>query len=127
MRREVLGAEYVEKARAEADAFTADLQDYLNENVWGQVWIRPGLDRKTRSLITITVLACGGKSTELKAHTIGALRNGCTPDQIKEVFLHLAAYAGAPVAVEAFRVAQPAIAAARQTSGRGKAPNRGRR
>lgn len=111
MRREVLGGEYVDRARAEADAFTAELQDFLNENVWGQVWTRPGLDRKIRSLITLTVLACGGRTTELKAHTVGALRNGCTPDHIKELFLQLAVYAGAPVAVEAFRAAQPAIAA----------------
>jgi len=110
VRRQVLGEDYVEQALAQADGFGLDFQDFLNEHVWGAIWTRPGLDRRTRSLVTLAVLATRGKTTELKAHTVGALRNGCTPQEIKEVFLHLAAYAGAPVAVEAFRVAQPVVA-----------------
>jgi len=116
VRQQVLGEEYVAKGRADADAFTTELQDYLNEFCWGVVWTRPGLDRKTRSLITLAVLATTGKSAELKAHTLGALRNGSTPDEIKEVFFQLAVYAGVPAAVEAFRAAQPVIAAVRQNS-----------
>ncbi len=127
VRRQVLGEEYVAKGLAEADAFTAELQDYLNEFCWGVVWTRPGLERKTRSLITLAVLATTGKSTELKAHTLGALRNGSTPEEIKEVFFQLAVYAGVPVAVEAFRVAQPVIAAARQKDTASPAKGRDRK
>ena len=116
VRRQVLGPEYVDRARAEADEFTAELQDYLNANVWGAIWTRPGLERKSRSLITLAVLATTGKTAELKAHTLGALRNGWTPAELKEVFLQVSVYAGMPAAVEAFRAAQPVIAAAGQRS-----------
>src|ERR687886_1786244 len=109
-RREVLGDEYVDRSLSGADEFTEELQDYLNENCWGFAWTRPGLERKVRSLVTIAVLAATNKSQELKTHTLGALRNGCTPEEIKEVFLHLAIYAGVPTAVDAFRIAQPVVA-----------------
>lgn len=116
LRREVLGDEYVNQALVAADQFTGDLQEHLNRFCWGVVWTRPGLDRRTRSLITLAILAVTGKTTELRAHTLGAIRNGCTDDEIKEVFLHLAIYGGVPSAVEAFRAAQPVIAARKDVS-----------
>jgi 4-carboxymuconolactone decarboxylase len=109
VRREVLGDEYVDRAAANADSFTQDLQDYLNKFCWGVAWTRTGLDRRTRSLITLAILGAAGKTTEIKTHTLGALRNGCTPEEIKEVFLHLATYVGVPSTVEAFRAAQPVV------------------
>jgi len=111
VRREVLGPEYVDRALNAADAFTRDLQDYLSSNCWGAVWVRPGLDRRSRSLATLTALAATGKWTEFKTHVRGALRNGCTAEELKELFLHLAVYLGVPTAVEAFRAAQPIVAA----------------
>ena len=110
MRRKVLGDQYVEEALGNADDFTRPWQDFLNEHCWGSVWPRQGLSPKIRSMITLVALASTGKFTELKAHTRGALRNGCTPDEIREIFMHLAVYAGVPTAVEAFRAAQPVIA-----------------
>jgi len=110
VRRQVLGDEYVERALENADAWTAEFQRHLNTFCWGVAWTRPGLDRRTRSLLTLAILGATGKTTELKGHTLGALRNGCTPEEIREVFLHLAVYAGAPSAVEAFRAAQPVVA-----------------
>jgi 4-carboxymuconolactone decarboxylase len=110
VRKEVVGEEYVAKALESADDFTKELQDFITESCWGLVWTRPGLERKTRSLITLGILAATNKYTEIKAHTRGALRNGCTPDEIKEVFLHCFVYSGVPSALEAFRAAQPVIA-----------------
>ena len=110
VRREVLGPEYVDRALAAADDFTRDWQDWVSENCWGLVWTRPGLDRKTRSLLVLAILTATNHYTELKAHTLGALRNGCTPEEIQEVFLQCSVYAGTPAAVEAFRAAQPVIA-----------------
>ena len=110
LRRRVLGDEYVDHALQNADAFTAELQEQLNSNCWGNVWPRPGLDLKTRSMITLTALVALGKVAELKTHTLGALRNGCSADEIKEVFLHLIPYMGFPAAITAFQVAQPVVA-----------------
>ncbi len=109
-RREVLGSEYVDKSLAAADEFTQEMQDFASEQAWGVVWTRPGLERKTRSLVTLAILASTNKYTELKAHTRGALRNGCSVQEIKEVFLQCAVYAGVPSGMEAFRAAQPVIA-----------------
>ena len=109
VRRAVMGDEYVNQSLAAADDFTRDLQDYLNRNVWGGAWSRPGLDLKTRSLLTNVLLTALGKPAELASHTRGALRNGCTPDEIKEAILHAAVYAGIPAAVEAFRAARPVV------------------
>ena len=109
-RREVLGSEYVDKSLAAADAFTMEIQEFATEQAWGVVWTRPGLERKTRSLVTLAILASTNKYTELKAHTRGALRNGCSVQEIKEVFLQCAVYAGMPSGMEAFRAAQPVIA-----------------
>lgn len=108
-RREVLGDEYVDGALAAADGFTEALQDYVTEFVWGVAWTRPGLDRRVRSLVNIGMLAARGQAHELKAHTRGALRNGCSPEEIQEVLLQVAMYAGTPAAVDGFRVAHPVV------------------
>ena len=110
LRRRVLGAEYVDQALKNADAFTVELQEQLNASCWGNVWSRAGLDLKTRSMITLTALAAMGKVAEVKTHTLGALRNGCSADEIKEVFLHLIPYAGFPAVITAFQAAQPVVA-----------------
>ena len=109
-RREVLGAEYVDRALAGADDFTRPFQEYVTMQAWDAVWNRPGLDRKTRSIINLAVLTALGRSTELALHARGALNNGVTPEEIREVFIQLGGYAGFPAAVEAFRTVQPIIA-----------------
>jgi 4-carboxymuconolactone decarboxylase len=111
IRREVLTPEFVEAAYKDANDFSRDVQDYVTEHAWGAVWARPGLDLRTRSLITISLLAALGIEVELKRHIAAAIRNGCTPGEIKEAFLQTAVYAGAPRAVDAFRIATPIIAA----------------
>ena len=110
IRRRVLGSDYVDRALSSADSFTEELQEQLSANCWGGAWLRPGIDLKTRSMITLTALAVSGKVAELKTHTLGALRNGCSPDEIKEVFLHLIPYAGFPTDITAFQAAQPVVA-----------------
>ncbi|WP_136413962.1 MULTISPECIES: 4-carboxymuconolactone decarboxylase [Oxalobacteraceae] len=112
MRKQVMGEEFVEKAFANADAFTMPLQEFITRNAWGTVWCREGLDLKTRSLITVSMLTALGRAHELKGHVRGALNNGATPEEIREVLLHAAVYCGAPLAVDAFRVAQEVVAAA---------------
>ena len=108
VRREVLGDDYVEPSikRGAEDEFTRKLQQFVTEHAWGTVWCSDGLDRKTRSTINIALLAAMGRSAELKLHTRGAITNGMTKDEIAEVFLQIAVYAGAPAAVEAFREAK---------------------
>lgn len=109
VRREVLGDEYVDKALASATEFTKPLQDLVTENCWGEVWARGVIPRKTRSLITIATPAALRASTELKAHVLGALRNGCTVEEIQDVLLHTTVYCGVPAGVEAFRAAKDVI------------------
>jgi 4-carboxymuconolactone decarboxylase len=109
-RREVLGDDYVEASIEQTTPFTADFQDLITRYAWGETWTRPGLDRKTRSCITLTALMARGLPEELALHVRGALRNGLTEEEIKEVFLHGAVYCGAPAARAAFAVAQRAIA-----------------
>lgn len=106
MRKQVMGEDFVEKAFANADEFTMPLQEFITRNAWGTVWCRDGLDLKTRSLITISMLTALGRAHELKGHLRGALNNGATPEEIREVLLHAAVYCGAPLAVDAFRTAQ---------------------
>ena len=106
MRKQVMGEDFVEKAFANADEFTMPLQEFITRNAWGTVWCRGGLDLKTRSLITISMLTALGRAHELKGHLRGALDNGATPEEIREVLLHAAVYCGAPLAVDAFRTAQ---------------------
>jgi 3-oxoadipate enol-lactonase/4-carboxymuconolactone decarboxylase len=106
VRREVLGDAHVDAAMADASAFTADFQDLITRYAWGEVWARPGLDRRTRSCITLTALVAGGHHHELALHLRAARRNGLTWDEIKEVLLQAAIYCGVPAANSAFAVAQ---------------------
>lgn len=106
VRRAVLGDEYVDKAMANADAFTRPLQEFVTEWCWGGVWTRPGLPRKTRSLLNLAMLTALNRPHEIKAHVRGALNNGVTREEIVEVFLQAGVYAGVPAAVDAFRSAK---------------------
>ena len=115
MRKMVMGEAFVEKAFTNATEFTMPLQDFVTRNAWGTVWCRDGLDLKTRSLITISMLTALGRAHELKGHVRGALNNGATPEEIREVLLHAAIYCGAPLAIDAFRSAQEVIEAVTRT------------
>jgi 4-carboxymuconolactone decarboxylase len=108
VRREVLGAEYVDRAiaAAEQDSFARTLQEFVTEWAWGRIWTRPGLTRKTRSLLNLAMLAALNRPHEIKLHVKGALNNGVTREEIAEVFLQAGVYAGMPAAVDAFRVAR---------------------
>jgi 4-carboxymuconolactone decarboxylase len=105
-RRAVLGAEYVDAALERATPFARPLQELVTEYCWGAVWSRPGLDRRTRSLINLAMLTALNRPHELAAHVRGALNNGCTEDEIREVLLQTAVYCGLPAALESFRVAE---------------------
>jgi 4-carboxymuconolactone decarboxylase len=109
VRREVLGDEYVDKAVAATTDFTRPMQELLNENCWGTIWTRPGLPRKTRSLVTLAFLSALRATTEIKSHVRGALRNGCTVQEIQEVLLQASVYVGVPAGIEAFRAAKEVI------------------
>ena len=111
VRREVLGPEWVDPQmeKAAADEFTGAIQDMVCEYCWGYGWTREGLDRKTRSLLTLALLTALGKGTELKGHTRGALRNGCTVEEIRETLIHATIYCGIPAGVDAFRNAREAL------------------
>ena len=106
VRREVLGEAHVDAAMAGASPLTADFQELITRYAWGEVWARPGLDRRTRSCITLTALVAGGHDHELALHLRAARRNGLTWDEIKEVLLQAAIYCGVPAANSAFAVAQ---------------------
>jgi 3-oxoadipate enol-lactonase/4-carboxymuconolactone decarboxylase len=106
VRREVLGAEHVDRATANVTDFTRDFQELITEYAWGTIWTRPGLDRRSRSLITLTALVARGHHEELAMHVRAALRNGLTVDEIKETLLQTAIYCGVPDANTAFRIAQ---------------------
>jgi 4-carboxymuconolactone decarboxylase len=106
VRREVLGDEHVDAAIERTTAFTAEFQDLITRYAWGEIWTRPGLDRRTRSCITLTALVALGRDEELALHVRAALRNGLTADEIKEVLLHSAVYCGVPAANSAFAIAQ---------------------
>lgn len=110
MRREVLGDDHVDAAIARTTDLTADFQDFITRYAWGEIWTRPGLDRKTRSCITLAALVALGKLEELEMHVRAALRNGLTVDEIGEVLLHSAIYCGLPAANAAFAVAQRVLA-----------------
>ena len=109
VRREVLGDDHVDRASAAATDLTRDFQQLVTEYPWGTIWTRPGLDRRTRSLITITALIAGGHHEELALHVRGALRNGVTVEEIKETLLQSAVYCGVPAANTAFRIAQQVL------------------
>ncbi|MCX5172371.1 bifunctional 3-oxoadipate enol-lactonase/4-carboxymuconolactone decarboxylase PcaDC [Streptomyces antibioticus] len=109
VRREVLGDAHVDRALSQADDFSGDFQEFATRYAWGEIWDRPGLDRRSRSCVTLGALVAGGHLEELAVHTRAALRNGLTPDEIKEVLLQTAVYCGVPAAGSAFRVAQRII------------------
>jgi 4-carboxymuconolactone decarboxylase len=109
IRREVLGAQYVDNAIKGADDFNRPFQEFITEYCWGAVWGRPGLPKKTRSIINLAMLTALGKPHELKIHVQGALRNGCSKEEIMEVLLQTAIYCGVPAAVDAFRTAREAF------------------
>jgi len=112
IRREVLGGEYVDPniAHGKEDDFHGAIQDAVTEYCWGMGWGREGaLDRKTRSMLTLAILTALGKPAELKAHTRGALRNGATVEELRELFIHATVYCGIPAGVDAFRNAKEAI------------------
>src|SRR5262245_887519 len=111
VRREVLGDEHVDRATANTTPFTADFQDFITRYAWGEIWTRPGLDRRTRSCITMTALVAHGHLEELAMHVRAALRNGLTPPEIAEVLLQTAVYCGVPAANAAFGVAQRTLRA----------------
>ncbi len=105
-RREVLGAEYVDQAMAAVDEFNREFAELLNTYCWNDIWNRPGLDRKTRSMLNLAMLTALNRGPELKLHVNGALNNGLSKEQIREGFLQAAIYCGVPAAVEAFRTAR---------------------
>jgi 4-carboxymuconolactone decarboxylase len=104
-RQEVLGAEHVQRSLDAADDFTAEMQKLVTEWCWGELWSRPGLDRRTRSIINLAMLAALNRPHEVRLHVRGALNNGLTPDDIKEVLLQVAIYCGVPAALDAMKVA----------------------
>jgi len=109
VRREVLGDEHVDAAIERTTELTAEFQDLITRYAWGEIWSRPGLDRRTRSCMTLVALVALNRMDELAMHVRAALRNGLTPDEIKEVLLHCAVYCGVPAANAAFAVAQAVL------------------
>ena len=109
VRREVLGAEYVDRALAGADSFNRDFQELATEFCWGGTWARGVLDRKTRSILNLGMLSALNRPEEFKLHFRGALTNGCTLDELREVLLQVAVYCGIPAGVEAFRLAREVL------------------
>jgi 4-carboxymuconolactone decarboxylase len=110
VRRAVLGDEHVDRAIARTTPFTADFQDFITRYAWGEIWGRPGLDRRTRSCITLAILTAFNYEDELAMHVRAALRNGLSRDEIKEVLLQAGVYAGVPAANRAFAIAQTVFA-----------------
>ncbi|HJV79673.1 MULTISPECIES: 4-carboxymuconolactone decarboxylase [Oxalobacteraceae] len=105
-RREVLGAEYVDASIKNADEFNMPMQELVTQYCWGDVWNRPGLERRTRSFLNLAMITALNRPHELKLHVRGAINNGLTKDEIKEVFLQAAIYCGVPAAIDSFRVAK---------------------
>jgi len=110
VRRAVLGAEYVDKSVRSADEFTKPMQDLVTEYCWGAIWTRPELDRRTRSFLNLAMLTALNRPHEIKLHVLGALNNGLTRVEIREVFLQSAIYCGVPAALDAMRVAKEVFA-----------------
>ena len=108
-RTQVMGEDFVNKALGGATDFTQPIQEHITAKAWGDVWQRPGLELKTRSMITVAMLIAMGKQHELKGHVRGALNNGVTPAELQEILLHAAVYCGVPSAVEAFRTAAEVV------------------
>ncbi|WP_454727207.1 MULTISPECIES: 4-carboxymuconolactone decarboxylase [Cupriavidus] len=105
-RREVLGSEYVDASLKNADDFNRDMQELVTQYCWGDVWNRPGLERRTRSFLNLAMIAALNRPHELKLHVRGAINNGLTKDEVKEVFLQVAIYCGVPAAIDSFRIAR---------------------
>lgn len=105
-RREVLGADYVDASLANADEFSMAMQELTTQYCWGDLWNRPGLDRRTRSLLNLAMLSALNRPHELKLHVKAAVTNGVTKDEMKEVFLQAAVYCGVPVGIDSFRIAR---------------------
>lgn len=110
IRREVLGAEYVDRSVNSADEFQRHFQEYVTKHCWGAVWTRPGLPKKTRSMLNLAMLAATNRSNELKLHLKGAVNNGVTKEEMAEIFLQVGVYCGAPAALESFKVAKEVFA-----------------
>ena len=110
IRRAVVGTEYVERSLAEADDFTRPLQELVTRYCWGDVWSRPGLERRERSMINLSMIAALNRPHELKLHVRGAINNGLTKDEIREILLQVAIYAGVPASLDSFRVAKEVLA-----------------
>jgi 4-carboxymuconolactone decarboxylase len=110
IRKSVLGAEYVEKSFASADDFNRPMQELVTEYCWGAIWGRDGLPKKTRSIINLAMISALNRPHELKIHVKGALKNGVTKEEIREVFLQVAIYCGVPAGVDSFRIAREAFA-----------------
>ncbi len=104
--RELMGEAFLEARDATRNDFNAAVQDYAHDVCFGTVWSRPGIDRKTRSILNIAMLTALGRPNQLRSHIEGAINNGCTKDELREILLHTAVYAGLPAAVDAFRVAE---------------------
>jgi 4-carboxymuconolactone decarboxylase len=109
VRREVLGDAHVDRAEAAKTDFTEPFQDFITRTAWGDIWARPGLDRRTRSIITLTALTAIRAEGEIGMHVRAAIGNGLTPEEIAEVILHTAIYAGVPAANAAFKIAQEVL------------------
>jgi len=109
VRRAVLGDAHVDRAIERTTQFTEDFQDFITRYAWGEIWSRPGLDRRTRSIVTLTALVASGREHELEMHVRAALVNGLTPDEIGEVLLQCAVYCGVPAANGAFAIAQRVV------------------
>jgi 4-carboxymuconolactone decarboxylase len=109
MRKQVMGEDFVARAFEGVTEFTLPLQQHITRNAWGDVWQRPGLDLKTRSLVTVAMLTALGKQNELKGHVRGALNNGASVQEIQELLLHATVYCGVPASVEAFRSAAEVV------------------
>jgi len=112
IRKQVLDPDRVDQTMASVTDFTREWQDYVNRACWGETWARTAIDNRTRSLLTIAMLATMGRSPELKTHIGGALKNGCTHEEIQDTLFHVAVYAGVPAAFDAFRLANEVIQAA---------------
>jgi 4-carboxymuconolactone decarboxylase len=110
VRREVLGDDYVDRALASVDDFTREFQQMVTEHAWGAIWTRPGLAKKQRSLINLAMLAALNRPEEFELHFRGALKNGCTREELKETLLQIAVYCGMPAGVAAFRIARKVLA-----------------
>lgn len=119
VRRAVMGDDYVDRALAQTDEFSREFQELVTSVAWGDIWTRPGLDRKTRSLINLAMLVALNRGQEFKGHLRGAIRNGASEEEIKEVLLQAAVYCGMPAGVEAFRNAREVLDALRAERGEG--------